>query len=366
MSDKATIFIPDISGFTEFVSRTELDHASHITNELLSLIIDSNSVGLTLSEIEGDAVLFYKMGEAIPSTDLIKLCVDMFEAFHTRLRLIERDTICRCGACQSASNLSLKFVVHRGPIKEFEIRGFTKASGVDMIIAHRLLKNDIDSNEYILASSEYLADAGEPPSSVLNWLPYRANYPGIGDVDCEFARLEALRNSIPDPPMPPPPPPGIFDKTIEIEIDAPYDFVYGAMIDLDLRPEWTPGYVGTEADPETVRIGHHHVCLFEDINVSFEIVAFETTKDSISYTQKGMIEGLPVGNLSTYLFERLHNDRTRLTLEHSWLEGFEPPPEVIQNFHEGIDEGLRLFKIMCEKRLPDHSHQLQELSVSGL
>ncbi|MFV1981630.1 MAG: DUF2652 domain-containing protein [Rhodothermia bacterium] len=352
MSDKATILIPDISGFTEFVSHTELDHASHITNELLSLIIDSNSVGLTLSEIEGDAVLFYKKGEAISSTDLVKQCLEMFEAFHARLRLIERDTICRCGACQSASDLSLKFVVHRGAIKEFEIRGFTKASGVDMIIAHRLLKNDIDSNEYILASSGYLADAGEPPSTALKWLPYKGSYPGIGDVECEFARLEALRKSIPDPPPPPPPPPGIYDKTIEIEIDARYDFVYGAMIDLDLRSEWTVGYRGTEADPETARIGHHHVCLLDDINITFEIVAFETTDDSISYTEKGMVEGMPVGDLSTYRFARLDDDRTRLTLEHSWLEGFEPPAEIIPEFHESLQESLRLFKIMCEKRRP--------------
>ena len=140
MSDKATIFIPDISGFTEFVSRTEIDHGSHIINELLDLIIEANQLDLTLSEIEGDAVLFYKKGDAIPAEDIALQAAEMFTRFHSRLRLIERDAVCQCGACQSVSDLTLKFVVHFGLIKEFSIRGFTKASGVDMIIAHRLLK----------------------------------------------------------------------------------------------------------------------------------------------------------------------------------------------------------------------------------
>ena len=38
MPDYATILIPDISGYTEFLSKTELDHSSHIISELLELL----------------------------------------------------------------------------------------------------------------------------------------------------------------------------------------------------------------------------------------------------------------------------------------------------------------------------------------
>ena len=58
MALNASIFIPDISGYTEFLSRTELEHSSHIINELLKVIVDSNSTDLTLAEIEVDALLF--------------------------------------------------------------------------------------------------------------------------------------------------------------------------------------------------------------------------------------------------------------------------------------------------------------------
>lgn len=50
------LFIPDISGFTKFVTAVEIDHSQHIIAELLEIIIDSNELGLTISEIEGDAV----------------------------------------------------------------------------------------------------------------------------------------------------------------------------------------------------------------------------------------------------------------------------------------------------------------------
>ena len=56
MTENATIFIPDISGFTEFLSTTELEHSSHIINELLELLIESNISDCILAEVEGDEI----------------------------------------------------------------------------------------------------------------------------------------------------------------------------------------------------------------------------------------------------------------------------------------------------------------------
>lgn len=55
MAEQAIVFIPDISGFTDFTSATEIDHAAHIITELLELLVESNQSGFTLAEIEGDA-----------------------------------------------------------------------------------------------------------------------------------------------------------------------------------------------------------------------------------------------------------------------------------------------------------------------
>ena len=66
--------IPDISGFTEFMSETDFELSSKVIPSLLNKIVYSNEIGLKISEIEGDAVLFYKAGELPPFKELIEQC----------------------------------------------------------------------------------------------------------------------------------------------------------------------------------------------------------------------------------------------------------------------------------------------------
>ena len=42
MNESALIFIPDISGYTEFLTTTEIKHSKHIISELLEIIIAGN------------------------------------------------------------------------------------------------------------------------------------------------------------------------------------------------------------------------------------------------------------------------------------------------------------------------------------
>ncbi|MCZ6899691.1 MAG: DUF2652 domain-containing protein, partial [Bacteroidetes bacterium] len=75
------LFIPDINGFTEFVLRTEIEHSQHIISELLENILDSNQIGMELSEIEGDAVLFYKYQDVPSMEEIIEQTKQMFLNF---------------------------------------------------------------------------------------------------------------------------------------------------------------------------------------------------------------------------------------------------------------------------------------------
>ena len=65
-------FIPDISGFTKFVSETEIGHSQHIIKALLEVLVDSNSIGLKVSEFEGDAILFYRSGAPPALEDFVE------------------------------------------------------------------------------------------------------------------------------------------------------------------------------------------------------------------------------------------------------------------------------------------------------
>lgn len=189
---QATVLLPDISGYTRFMTRTELHHGTHIINELLKVIADSVEPNFTLAEIEGDALLTYAV-QRFSQASLVNLCLDTFHNFHGHLELIERNGRCHCGACQGASQLKLKFIVHYGEFDEVKVGPFTKLSGLDMIVAHRLMKNSIPHDEYLLATTAY-SDGDLPlePQS-LDWNPGADVYEFLGEIRYCFADLGHLR-----------------------------------------------------------------------------------------------------------------------------------------------------------------------------
>src|SRR5215510_11814058 len=126
MAESATILISDISGYTDFITRTELEHSSQIINDLLETIVQSVSHDFVVSEIEGDAVLLYKKGSPPVKKDIIEQCVKTFSAFHSAIREEHANSLCQCGACQGVLNLTLKFVVHFGNIAEINVARFVK------------------------------------------------------------------------------------------------------------------------------------------------------------------------------------------------------------------------------------------------
>ncbi len=101
------IFIPDITGFSKFVNDTDIAHSQHIIEELLESLINANEIDMQVSEIEGDAILFYKEGELTPMSKLLAQVESMYAKFHTHLKMYEHTRICQCGACSSANNLKL-------------------------------------------------------------------------------------------------------------------------------------------------------------------------------------------------------------------------------------------------------------------
>lgn len=162
--DKSLLFLPDISGFTEFVNTTEIGHSQQVIAELLEVLINANTLTLKLAEIEGDALFFYKEGE-IPSLEMLLAQVEtMFTAFYSHLKLLKKNRICPCNACSSAPNLQLKIIVHSGPIQFITVQSKSKPFGIEVIQAHRLMKNSINSTNYVLFSKD-LADDVKLPNS---------------------------------------------------------------------------------------------------------------------------------------------------------------------------------------------------------
>ena len=103
VTQPALLFIPDISGFTEFVESTEINHGQAIIQELLETLIEANQLGMKISEIEGDAIFFYKLGKELSPEEIAAQCKKMFIAFRQQLRKYEMSRICDCNACIAAA-----------------------------------------------------------------------------------------------------------------------------------------------------------------------------------------------------------------------------------------------------------------------
>jgi hypothetical protein len=200
MENQALIFIPDISGFTKFVTNCEIDHSNHIISNLINIILDSNPLELKVSEIEGDAVLFYFKGMPPTKEEIIQQSKRMFIDFHTNLKAMGRNFFCKCGTCTTASNLTLKFIVHYGVCKEVPIHNSTKLIGSDVILAHRLLKNNIPEREYILLSEKYLKRQQSKSTIEEDWVDIKSNienFEYFGEIRTKYIPLSPLRRLIP-------------------------------------------------------------------------------------------------------------------------------------------------------------------------
>ncbi|MGD9327583.1 MAG: DUF2652 domain-containing protein, partial [Cyclobacteriaceae bacterium] len=186
---ESLILIPDISGFTEFVNNTEISHSQHIISELLELLIKSDHLDLDVAEIEGDAVLFIKEGSVPSVNDLIDQAEKMFLHFHRHLKQYDLQRICSCGACSTASGLSLKIIAHARELSFTTINQIRKPFGPGLITAHRLLKNSIPGHEYLLFSNHFAKEIDSADFSSRSWVKFSkgvTEYKDLGKIQYDF------------------------------------------------------------------------------------------------------------------------------------------------------------------------------------
>ncbi len=145
------LLIADISGYTRFVGTAGAAHSYRAVARLLELLLKRLETLLTLSNIEGDALLLYADDpDAARAGGLQAVLVATFREFQRETRYIAEGA--DCDACAAVSGLSLKYVVHAGTFVEQDIAGHRVLYGPDVILAHRLLKNGIPAPHYIFAT----------------------------------------------------------------------------------------------------------------------------------------------------------------------------------------------------------------------
>lgn len=313
------LFLPDISGFTKFVNRTEVQHSQHITAELLELLIDANELGLTLAEIEGDALFFYLKDE-LPSKDaLLKQVQNMFVKFHTHLKLYEQRRICQCGACCMAASLELKFVAHAGYFDFIQIKEHRKPYGKAIIEAHRLLKNDVPIEEYLLLSKSLTATWEGDNSLPEGWKTLQesqSEYGEIGRIDYNYVSLNDFQKQV---VLPSAPTHGLQIETpisMSTFVDLPIKEAFELVSNFDYRMIWNTDADDIQYEKDRMnRLGTKHFCVIDKDVIEFETTTADFGADRIVYGEK-FLEKVPgMKELVTYFILERKNGGTLLTLE---------------------------------------------------
>ena len=157
--------IADITGYTQYLSVSELEHAQQTLTSLLNLLIEHTKPPLVISRLAGDAVISYGLREGFPSGQVfVETIEDTYVSFRRLIELMVRNTTCPCNACRNIGSLDLKFFVHYGEFAVQKLDAHDELVGSDVNMVHRLTKNHVTEatglNAYTLYTQAALEQLG--------------------------------------------------------------------------------------------------------------------------------------------------------------------------------------------------------------
>jgi hypothetical protein len=313
MENKGLLFIPDISGFTRFVNESEINHSRLIIQELLDTLINANQMGLEVSEIEGDAILFYKFGDSPNLADLYQQVEKMFCDFHRHLIAYDQRRFCQCKACNSAIDLTLKVITHYGEFTGYNVKNFNKLIGKDIIVAHQLLKNDIEQHEYWLVTQNLMQDH---PPGFKQWMQWNdsTKQTEIGEIPFHYTQLGQLKKEIQ---------PELFPRlqlakkkkmfSLTKEYDTDIITLFHATGDFNYRSRWQEGVRSVEMVSHYLpRLGTSCRCLLDNGKTIIYASSYAYRPDRIEFSETNKSDETTI----YFTLEKISAYKTRLTVDY--------------------------------------------------
>jgi uncharacterized protein YndB with AHSA1/START domain len=192
-AEPTCFLIADISGYTSYLAGVELDHAQDILADLVGTVVTALRPNFRLAKLEGDAAFTFAPAEKVDGSLLLDTIERCYFGFRRRRRDVRQATACDCSACVRIPDLNLKFVVHHGNAIRQKVAGREELLGSDVIVVHRLLKNDVVENlgmsAYALITQQCIDAMGLNPAA-LEMRPITETYEVIGEVPAWAHDLE--------------------------------------------------------------------------------------------------------------------------------------------------------------------------------
>jgi uncharacterized protein YndB with AHSA1/START domain/class 3 adenylate cyclase len=187
------LLIADISGYTEYLSTVEIDHAQDILADLIGTVVTGLRPQFRLAKLEGDAAFCFAPAEQVDGSMLLDTIEHCYFGFRRRRRDVRQATSCECNACMRIPDLNLKFVVHHGLALRQKMAGREELLGSDVIVVHRLLKNDIVEKlkipAYVALTDQLVQQMSIDPVA-LHMVEHSETYDHIGEIKIWVHDLE--------------------------------------------------------------------------------------------------------------------------------------------------------------------------------
>jgi hypothetical protein len=180
------LLIADITGYTQYLSESELEHAQGVLSSLLEVLLGETRPPLVLSRLAGDAVISYALGDAFPNGQtFLEIVENTYVAFRRSVDRMVLNNTCKCSACANVGALDLKFFVHHGTFARQKLSAHEELVGTDVNLIHRLLKNRVTEVTGLRAYALYTDAALDKlglEGLTESMRPHSESYEHIGEV----------------------------------------------------------------------------------------------------------------------------------------------------------------------------------------
>ena len=186
MANKGFFILTDISGYTEFLTESELEHAHETLQSLFDVQLANIKFPLKISGFRGDAIFMYTPEACfVNPQSFLETLENLYIVFADTLRQMQLNTTCPCRAWRNMSKLDLKMCIHYGEYILQKLGDREELLGADVIVPHRMLKNSVIERTGVKAYalfSEAAADVLRLAELSQPLLPHTETYEHIGEL----------------------------------------------------------------------------------------------------------------------------------------------------------------------------------------
>ena len=333
MAQQGFLLVADITGYTMFLTRSELEHAQGILDALFKSIFAEIKPPIMLSNLQGDAALTYLPDANLPQRQFPLDAIErIYCSFANTLGAMRLNTTCTCNACRNMNLLDLKFFLHHGTYATQEMAGRTELQGAEVIRLHRLMKNSVTAATGIKAYAlvtEQAADAIGLPDFFAGSIRHVENLSEFGETVCYvydlapiFALWRATRRVVVQHDEP------LAFESMECDLPVPPAIAWAYVTDIDKKIRWQHGIDGmrmTGLAQGRIGLGATQHCAHGKDSTVHDIVDWRPF-DYVTWHIR-----LPMGAIVRQMAELtpLENGGTHLSLRCAKPEGPNPVATVL-------------------------------------